>query len=102
MDGGSPFRARFGVERDGETLLAEGFYTKGSELTDGYPEFTMAVLKKVGWYRDLTPGEGTVLAWVDGDTLDKVRWSTYLSAGTQRLVLCRGGHPDGKGRARAT
>src|SRR3546814_10476115 len=67
MDGGSPFRARFGVERDGETLLAEGSYTKGSELTDGYPEFTMAVLKKLGWDRDLTPEERTVIERVGGD-----------------------------------
>ena len=29
MDGGSTFRARFGVERNGETLLAEGSYTEG-------------------------------------------------------------------------
>ena len=61
MDGGSPFRARFGVERNGETLLAEGSYTEGSELTDGYPEFTMAVLKKLGWDRDLTPEELAVI-----------------------------------------
>src|SRR5689334_18710723 len=38
-DGGSPFRARFGVERNGVTLLAEGSATLGSELKDGYPEF---------------------------------------------------------------
>ena len=29
MDGGSPFRARFGVEYQGKTLLAEGSYTLG-------------------------------------------------------------------------
>ncbi len=39
MDGGGTFRARFGVERNGVNLLAEGSYPKGSELTDGYPEF---------------------------------------------------------------
>src|SRR3546814_20670163 len=48
-DGGSTFRARFGLERNGETLLAEGSYTAGSELNDGYTEFTMGVLKKIGW-----------------------------------------------------
>ncbi len=46
MDGGGTFRARFGVEReeklpDGTTrkvsLLAEGSYSKDSEIKDGYP-----------------------------------------------------------------
>ena len=40
MDGGGTFRARFGVERDGVNLLAEGSYSLGSEIKDGYPEFT--------------------------------------------------------------
>src|SRR3546814_20126452 len=60
-DGGSTFRARFGLERNGETLLAEGSYTAGSELTDGYPEFTMGVLKKPGWDKDLGPEELEVI-----------------------------------------
>jgi hypothetical protein len=55
-DGGGTFRARFGLERNGETLLADGSYSAGSELTDGYPEFTMGVLKKLGWDKDLSPG----------------------------------------------
>ncbi len=46
MDGGGCFRARFGVEReekqaDGTTvkvsLLADGSYSKDSEIKDGYP-----------------------------------------------------------------
>ena len=53
-DGGGTFRARFGVEREGETLLAEDSFSAGSELTDGYPEFTMGVFKKLGWDKDLT------------------------------------------------
>jgi formate dehydrogenase major subunit len=40
-EGGSGFRARFGVERDGDNLLAEGSIPVGSEIEDGYPEFTM-------------------------------------------------------------
>src|SRR3954452_7467066 len=61
-DGGGTFRARFGVvyeekQPDGSVknvnLLAEGSYSKGSELTDGYPEFTYGVLKKLGWDKDL-------------------------------------------------
>ncbi|MFQ5466904.1 MAG: molybdopterin-dependent oxidoreductase, partial [Kiloniellaceae bacterium] len=56
-EGGLCFRARFGVERDGQNLLAEGSYPVGSEIKDGYPEFTMAILKKLGWDKDLTPAE---------------------------------------------
>jgi hypothetical protein len=36
-DGGGTFRARFGVERNGTSLLAEGSYSAGSEIKDGYP-----------------------------------------------------------------
>jgi len=103
MDGGSPFRARFGVERNGETLLAEGSYTKGSELTDGYPEFTMAVLQKLGWDRDLTPEEHGIIQTIGDDMGDigKVSWSTDLSGGIQRVALSHGCHPYGNGKARA-
>ncbi|RUM95836.1 formate dehydrogenase [Pseudaminobacter arsenicus] len=100
MDGGSPFRARFGVERNGQTLLAEGSYTEGSELTDGYPEFTMAVLKKLGWDKDLTAEELGVIQKIGSD-IDKVSWSTDLSGGIQRVVLSHGCHPYGNGKARA-
>jgi formate dehydrogenase major subunit len=61
-DGGLPFRARWGVERDGRTLLAEDSFTEGSELTDGYPEFTYAMLVKLGWVKDLSPRERLVIA----------------------------------------
>ena len=51
--GGLAFRARFGVKGPdkwgGGNLLAEGSYPVGSEIKDGYPEFTMAMLKKLGW-----------------------------------------------------
>jgi formate dehydrogenase major subunit len=101
MDGGSPFRARFGVEHEGQTLLAEGSYTKGSELIDGYPEFTMAVLKKLGWDGELTPEERAVVERVGGGDIDKVSWSTDLSGGIQRVALSHGCHPYGNGKARA-
>jgi len=101
MDGGSPFRARFGVERNGETLLAEGSYTKGSELTDGYPEFTMAVLKTLGWDKDLTPEELAEIQRIGGNDIDKVSWSTDLSGGIQRVVLSHGCIPYGNGKGRA-
>ncbi len=35
-EGGGTFRARFGTERNGQTLLAEDSFSKGSDLTDGY------------------------------------------------------------------
>ena len=103
MDGGSPFRARFGVERNGETLLAEGSFTEGSELTDGYPEFTMAVLQKLGWDRDLTPDELGIIQTIGDDMggIGKVSWSTDLSGGIQRVALSHGCHPYGNGKARA-
>jgi formate dehydrogenase major subunit len=39
-EGGLGFRARFGVERDGDNLLAEGSTGRFGDQ-DGYPEFTM-------------------------------------------------------------
>jgi formate dehydrogenase major subunit len=100
-DGGSTFRARFGVERNGATLLAEGSYTAGSEIKDGYPEFTMAVLKKLGWDKDLTPQELAVIEKVGGNNIDAVAWSTDLSGGIQRVALEHGCIPYGNGKARA-
>lgn len=43
------------VEREEhDNLLSDGSYSVGSELKDGYPEFTLVVLKKLGWDKDLT------------------------------------------------
>jgi len=100
MDGGSGFRPRFGVERNGQTLLAEGSYPVGSEIQDGYPEFTMAVLKKLGWDKDLTPDELSVIQKVGGAKIDEVSWSTDLSGGIQRVALKHGCVPYGNGKAR--
>jgi formate dehydrogenase major subunit len=102
MDGGSGFRARFGAERNGVTLLAEGSYPPGSELKDGYPEFTMGVLKKVGWDKDLNPAElATIEKVADSpDKVDAVSWSTDLSGGIQRVALMHGCVPYGNGKAR--
>ncbi|MDE4132805.1 formate dehydrogenase subunit alpha [Phaeobacter sp. QD34_3] len=60
-EGGLTFRARFGVERDGDNLLAEGVYSAGSEIQDGYPEFTMAMLHDLGWDQDLTKAEWAII-----------------------------------------
>jgi formate dehydrogenase major subunit len=102
MDGGSGFRARFGVERNGVTLLAEGSYPPGSELKDGYPEFTMGVLKKLGWDKDLKPAELATIEKVAGspDKADAISWSTDLSGGIQRVALMHGCVPYGNGKAR--
>jgi formate dehydrogenase major subunit len=119
MDGGSGFRARFGVERvitekvmeNGvevekevarHNLLAEGVAPPGSDIADGYPEFSMAVLKKLGWDTDLTPQEVAVIERIGGNPegIDKVSWSTDLSGGIQRVALMHGCCPYGNGKAR--
>ncbi len=100
MDGGGTFRARFGVERDGVNLLAEGSYSKGSEIKDGYPEFTYAVLKKLGWDGDLTPDELAVIQQIGGTNPDTVSWSTDLSGGIQRVALKHSCVPYGNAKAR--
>jgi formate dehydrogenase major subunit len=100
-EGGGTFRARFGVERNGVNLLAEHSYSQGSEIKDGYPEFTMAVLKKLGWNADLTPQELTVIQKIGGSNPDGVSWSTDLSGGIQRVAIAHGCSPYGNAKARA-
>lgn len=110
-DGGGTFRPRFGLTRevtkpDGSkvevTLLAEnGSYSLNSEIRDGYPEFTMGMLKKLGWDKDLTPAEIATIAWVGGNNIDTVSWATDLSGGIQRVALAHGCVPYGNGKARA-
>jgi formate dehydrogenase major subunit len=102
MDGGGTFRARFGVEREGVNLLAEGSYSVGSEIQDGYPEFTMAVLTKLGWDKDLTADELAIIAKVADapDKIPRVSWSTDLSGGIQRVALKHGCVPYGNAKAR--
>jgi formate dehydrogenase major subunit len=109
MDGGGCFRARFGVEReekrpDGSivkiNMLAEGSYSKDSEIKDGYPEFTLGVLKKLGWDKDLTEAEMAVINKVNPTTPDAVSWSLDLSGGVQRVALKHGCVPYGNAKAR--
>jgi formate dehydrogenase major subunit len=97
-EGGLNFRARFGVERNGENLLAEGSYSVGSEIEDGYPEFNMTVLKKLGWDGDLTADEKAAIDKVAGD---KTNWKTDLSGGIQRVAIKHGCAPFGNAKARA-
>ncbi len=97
-EGGLCFRARFGVQRNGDNLLAEGSYSVGSEIKDGYPEFSMSVLKKLGWDKDLTAEELAVINKVAGD---KTNWKTDLSGGIQRVAIKHGCAPFGNAKARA-
>jgi len=92
-DGGLTFRARFGVERDGVSLLADGTYNKGSEIEDGHPEFTAALLKKLGWWDELTAEEKTAA--------EGKNWKTDLSGGIQRVAIKHGCAPFGNAKARA-
>ncbi|MAF95768.1 MAG: formate dehydrogenase [Rhodospirillaceae bacterium] len=96
-EGGLCFRARFGVQYKGENLLAEGSYPVGSEIKDGYPQFTMAMLKKLGWDKDLTAKEKAAIAKVAGD---KTNWKTDLSGGIQRVAIKHGCAPFGNAKAR--
>ena len=92
-EGGLPFRARFGVEHDGDNLLAEGSFTAGSEIEDGYPEFTADMLKKLGWWDDLTADEKVAA--------EGKNWKTDLSGGIQRVAIKHGCAPFGNAKARA-
>ena len=96
-EGGLCFRARFGVEHEGNNLLAEGSYPVGSEIKDGYPEFTMGMLKKLGWDGDLTAGERAAIEKVAGD---KTNWKVDLSGGIQRVAIKHGCAPFGNAKAR--
>jgi len=100
-DGGGTFRPRFGLERNGVTLLAEGAYSLGSELKDGYPEFTYAVLKKLGWDKDLTPAELATIQRINPANPDAVGWAIDLSGGIIRVAVEHGAVPYGNGKARA-
>jgi formate dehydrogenase major subunit len=96
-EGGLCFRARFGVERDGVNLLAEDSWPVGSEIQDGYPEFTMAMLTKLGWDVDLTPEERAAVEATGGE---KSNWKIDLSGGIQRVAIKHGCAPFGNAKAR--
>ncbi len=92
-EGGLCFRARFGTERDGVNLLAENSYPVGSEIRDGYPEFSDKTLKQLGWWGDLTAEEQ---AAAEGKN-----WKTDLSGGIQRVAIAHGCAPFGNAKARS-
>ena len=109
-EGGGTFRPRFGIEReetlpDGTkrmvSLLGNGYYSKDSEIKDGYPEFTYGILKKLGWDKDLTEAELAVINKINPTTPDAVSWAIDLSGGIQRVAIEHGCTPYGNGKARA-
>ena len=91
-EGGMPFRARFGVEYQGKSLLAEDSWSKGSEIEDGYPEFTADMLKQLGWWDDLTEDEKKAA--------EGRNWKNDLSGGIQRVAIKHGCAPYGNAKAR--
>jgi formate dehydrogenase major subunit len=94
MDGGGNFRANFGMVKDGVNLLAEdGSHSKGAEITTGYPEFDHVLLKKLGWWGELTAEEQ--------QEAEGKNWKTDLSGGIQRVTMAHGCHPFGNAKARA-
>jgi formate dehydrogenase major subunit len=90
--GGLNFRARFGVEHDGVNLLAEGSYPVGNEIKNGHPEFTADLLKKLGWWNDLTDEEKKLA--------EGKNWKTDRSGGIQRVAIKHGCAPFGNAKAR--
>jgi formate dehydrogenase major subunit len=95
MDGGGCFRANFGVERGGESLLAaDGSYPKDCELTTGYPEFDHVLMKKLGWWSELTEDEKKAA--------EGKNWKTDSSGGMIRVIMKNhGAYPFGNAKARA-
>ncbi|MET4128274.1 formate dehydrogenase subunit alpha [Roseovarius sp. MBR-6] len=96
-EGGLTFRARFGVERDGDNLLAEGVYSANSDIQDGYPEFTMQMLMDLGWDAELTEAERAAIDAVGGPAAN---WKTDLSGGIQRVAIKHECAPFGNAKAR--
>src|SRR5688572_22357194 len=95
MEGGGNFRANFGVERDGVSLLAEdGSHSVGAHITTGYPEFDHVLMKKLGWWEELTPEEQKAA--------EGKNWKTDNSGGMIRVIMKNHGcHPFGNAKARA-
>jgi len=101
-DGGGTFPRPFWRRTQrGDAARGGIFSRRASEIKDGYPEFTLGVLKKLGWDADLTQAELASIQKVGGNTPDTVSWSTDLSGGIQRVALEHGCIPFGNGKARA-
>ena len=91
--GGLNFRARFGVEHEGNNILAEDSWPVGNEIKDGHPEFTADLLQTLGWWDDLTTEEK--------ELAEGKNWKTDRSGGIQRVAIEHGCAPFGNAKARA-
>jgi formate dehydrogenase major subunit len=85
----------FGVEREGQSLLAgDGSHSKGADLTTGYPEFDHLLLKKLGWWSELTDDEKKAA--------EGKNWKTDPSGAIIKVAMKNHGcHPFGNAKARA-
>ncbi|HUF20574.1 MAG TPA: formate dehydrogenase subunit alpha [Burkholderiales bacterium] len=93
-DGGLCFRANFGVERNGVNLLAaDGSHPKNADIRTGHPEFDAVLLKKLGWWNELTDAEKKAA--------EGKNWKTDSSGGIIRVAIEHGCAPFGNARARA-
>jgi formate dehydrogenase major subunit len=81
------------VERDGVSLLADGSFPQGNEIKDGHPAFSADMLKKLGWWGDLTAEEQKAA--------EGKNWKTDMSGGIQRVAIKHGCAPFGNAKARA-
>ncbi len=95
MEGGGNFRANFGVEREGQSLLAgDGSHSKGADITTGYPEFDHLLLKKLGWWDELSDDEKK--------KAEGKNWKTDPTGAIIRVAMKNHGcHPFGNAKARA-
>jgi formate dehydrogenase major subunit len=104
-EGGGNFRVLFGAEREGVSLLADGLFSKGSEIKDGYPAFSYGMLKRLGWEGELTDAERAEIleigTMVFGGNADNVPWNFDTSGGLMRVAIAHGCDPKGNARARA-
>jgi Anaerobic dehydrogenases, typically selenocysteine-containing len=75
-------------------LAADGSASKGADIQTGYPEFDSTLLKKLGWWNELTDAEKKLA--------DGKNWKTDQSGGIIRVVMKNHScHPFGNARARA-
>ena len=90
--GGGTFRARFGVEFEGESILADNSFSKDSDIADGYPQFDDKMLKQLGWWDELTDAEKALA--------ENRTWATDLGGGIVRVALAHNMSPYGNAKAR--
>ena len=100
-EGGGTFRARFGVERNGDKparrRLLFGRLRDQGRLSRVHPRRAQEARLGQGPHR---AGTGRHPASESGSNPDAVSWSTDLSGGIQRVAIEHGCSPYGNGKAR--